>query len=222
MVVVACRVFIDGIVGFGIDLPLHGVEVVGVDAIVTLVFVSQTIETNILLLTCTAFVGERIDHGLLAGHTSPSGLGIGGGGADGHTAFVEFLAVLQHVFADVAKVDVEVTSVVFAVRSVDERVEHPELDVLDVAGLEVAGVHLSHHTSPAFLWVVQLGICVHVGVEVVRTALIRIVCQVQDTQRVALSHVGVSVGIDLAHIDLAHIVVGELIQVALDVSWGEG
>ena len=62
-----------------------------------------------------------------------------------------------------------------------------------------------------------------VGVEVVRTWLGRIVGEVEHAQRVGGSAVGALLAQweELAHIDLTHIVIGQLCQVALDVSWCE-
>ena len=222
VVVVTSRVFVDRVVGCSIHLTLHRVEVVGIDAVVAFVSIIQSIQTDILLRACAALVGEGINDRLFAGHTSPKGFDVGGGTIDGHSAFVCLLPVFQHILADVAQVEVEVTAISFVVLGVDKRVEHPELDVLDVAGFEVAHVDFPHHASPTLLGVVQAGILVHVGVKVVRTAFAGVVSYVQDVQSVAFSLVGVAVGIDFTGINFAYVVVGELFQVTLDVCWREG
>ena len=64
-------------------------------------------------------------------------------------------------------------------------------------------------------------ILVQVCVEVVGTTFIGVVGQVEDVQRVALARVGVAVRIDLSDIDLTCIVVGQLVEVALDVVGGQ-
>ena len=64
-------------------------------------------------------------------------------------------------------------------------------------------------------------ILVQVCVEVVGTTFVGVVGQVEDVQRVALARVGVAVRIDLSDIDLTCIVVGQLVEVALDVVGGQ-
>ena len=62
-----------------------------------------------------------------------------------------------------------------------------------------------------------------VGVEVIRTALSGVVSEVEDRQGRddAIVAALVAVGVELVDQHLAHIVVGELLEVALDVGWGE-
>ena len=60
--------------------------------------------------------------------------------------------------------------------------------------------------------------------QVVRAALLRIVGEVQDGQRRGGAVIGalLTVGIELLHIDLTHIVVRQLLQITLDMRRCEG
>ena len=85
--------------------------------------------------------------------------------------------------------------------------------------LKVVGVQLTHHTAPALRGIGQRTVSVQVSGQVIGSALRRIVRQVQDGQRRGGTVIGalVAVGIKLRDIDLAHVVVGKLFKVALDV-----
>ena len=105
----------------------------------------------------------------------------------------------------------------------DEGIEHPELHILDVGLLEIVGVEAPHHTAPVLRGVVERTVVVEVGVEVVGSALVRVVGDVHHRERGGGTVVAalVAVGIELAHIDLTHVRVGEHRQVALDIRRGE-
>ena len=221
VVVVARRVVVEAVIDFGREFAAYLVQVVAIDFVGAFVCICKAVETDVLFLTSTAFVREGIDNALLGRHTSPGRFGIVREVADRHTAFVEFLSVLQHVFAHVAEVDDEVAAVFRVILRVDEGVEHPEFDVLDVGSLKVAVVEFTHHTTPTLAGVVQQTFGREVWIEVVWSTLTGVVRHVEHLERVAFALVRILVRIDLAHIDLADVVVGELVKVALDVSRGE-
>ena len=104
---------------------------------------------------------------------------------------------------------------------IDKWVHHPEFDVLDVCLLEVVLVEFAHHTAPCevFIALFELTVVFEVGIEVIRSALLRIVCQIEDVKRCRCSAIGAlaTVRIQLADIYLTHIVVGELVEVVLDM-----
>ena len=100
-----------------------------------------------------------------------------------HAALIEFLTVAEDVLAHFAEVDIEVATVVgrrSLLTGVDKGVEHPEFDVLDVGCLEVVGVQLSHHTAPMLLRIVECSVVVEVRIEVVRSALVGVIGEVED------------------------------------------
>ena len=109
---------------------------------------------------------------------------------------------------------------IFALVAVDEGVEHPKLDILDVGGLEVARVQFAHHAAPLRLGLVEASVEGEVGIEVVRATLVGIVSEVEDSKHRRLAAIVVLVALreELAGIDLAHVVVGELLQVAADMA----
>ena len=106
---------------------------------------------------------------------------------------------------------------------VDEGVEHPEFDVLDIHCLEVGVVHLAHHTAPLVGWAQEMTVGINVGGKVVGTTLVGIECQVEHVERrCRLVAVLSLLRIELAFVNLTHIVVRELFHVALDVAGSEG
>ena len=75
-----------------------------------------------------------------------------------HTALIEFLSIAQDILAHLTEVEVEVACIVGGITlltGIDEGVEHPELDILDVRLLEVGSFQLAHHTAPFRLWLAQ-------------------------------------------------------------------
>ena len=62
---------------------------------------------------------------------------------------------------------------------------------------------------------------VHISVKIVRSSFLGVISEVEHVQGIALSLIGVAVGIDFTHIHFADIVIGELVKVALDVARGE-
>ena len=111
----------------------------------------ESVEADVLFLTRAAGRVEGIGDGGLRRHASPDGFGkLRRVVIDGKSALVELLSVFQNVFADFSEVEIEVSveggSVV---TGFDEGVEHPELDVFDVGGLEVGVFQASHHAPPA-------------------------------------------------------------------------
>ena len=183
----------------------------------------EAVETDILTCARASFIIERVGDAGAGGHASPYGRGvIGLVVVDGQSALVELLAILEHVLAYLTEVDVEFATVALVVARVDEGVEHPELDVFEVLRLEVGVVHLAHHAAPVLLRGQESAVCVKVGVEVVGSSLGGIIGQVQHVQRSGLL-VGVLflVGVEVALEDLADVVVGELVEVALDVGGRE-
>ena len=73
---------------------------------------------------------------------------------------------------------------------------------------------------PPHFVLVEASVEGEVGIEVVRTTLVRIVGKVEDGEHRRLAAIVVLVALreELAGIDLAHIVVGELLQVAADMA----
>ena len=106
---------------------------------------------------------------------------------------------------------------------IDEGVHHPELDILDVSRLEVAGVEFTHHTSPMALRVVERAVGREIGVEVIRASLVRIIRKAEGRyrRRSAVVRTLLAVRIKFAHIHFAQVVVRQLVEVALYVSWSE-
>ena len=99
-----------------------------------------------------------------------------------------------------------------------ERVHEPEFDVLDVGGLEVVHVEFPHHSAPSFVWLQQMSVSIERRVEVVGSAFVGIVCQVEDAECGGVLVVDAFVGIKFRNGHFPDIGAGELLEVALDVS----
>ena len=189
--------------------------------------VVQTVQAQVLLHARTAFVVEGVCYAVGLGHIAPCGLlHIVHVSVYGQSALVCLLAVLEDVLAYLAEVEIQVAAQ-FLLRGpvaflVEERVHQPEFDVLDVLCLEVGIVHLAHHAAPALFGGEQVALCIHLGGEVVGTALLWIERHVQYAQRgVAVVGRLRLVGIQFQFVDGTDVVVGQLVQVALDVAGGE-
>ena len=107
----------------------------------TLLLVGQTIEACILLLACTRLCREGVCHSGLCRNLAPLGRRVRLTAVDRHSALIEFLSVEEYVLADITKVDIHiaahVSDVVIGVLALDEGVEHPELDILNIGSLKV-------------------------------------------------------------------------------------
>ena len=142
-----------------------------------------------------------------------------GRAVDGEPALIELLTVFEDVFGDFSEIDIEIASssrfpTLFLV---DERVEHPKLYILDIGSLEVVGVKAPHHAAPVLCGVVEGSVVVEIGIEVVRTTLVRVVGDVHTRQCRRGSRVAtlIAVRVELPDVDLAHVRIGEHVQVAL-------
>jgi len=69
---------------------------------------------------------------------------------NGQSAFIEFFAVFEDVFADLSEVEIEVAREGrrIVLRG-DERIHQPKFDVADVRRFEVRNVNLAHHAAPS-------------------------------------------------------------------------
>ena len=225
MVVIIGRVLLQLGIGIGIHLALHLLEELHVGRERSLVGTVQSVQSHVLHLACIAVIVEGVGHaGAVVGHASPYGRGVVLLVAvDGHSALEVFLAILEDVLAHLTEVDVQHASQVAAlVARIDVGVHHPELDVLDVLCLEVRVVQLAHHAAPPLLRVQQVSLLVHLCGEVVGAALVGVVGQVEHLER-GSTRVTVLrlLRVEFAFIYLAHVVVRELFQVALDVAGRE-
>ena len=209
-----------------VHLALYLVEI-GRAIELLLLGIGETIEADILQGTAATGGGEGIGHGALSRYLAPLGVGEAVAAIHWHAALIELLAVSEDVLAHLAQVDVEVAAIAIGIgllTAIDEWVEEPELDVLHVGLLEVVGVESAHHATPVLQRVRQGSVLLQVvDIEVVRTTLVRIVGDVHGVHRARLRAVGLSLAQweELSHIDRSHVVVAQLVVVALDVSWRE-
>ena len=137
--VVGCRAFAEAVAD---DVQ------VGVGEEAALVFIVQAVISDVLVLAGFRYVAECPYDVLHSRHAAPDGgVHIDHFRGGGQAVFIELASVAEDVFRDVAQVDVQLTGVVL-VFFVGEGVHQPELDVFDVSGLKVGGLHPAHDTSP--------------------------------------------------------------------------
>ena len=184
VVVVACRVCHNAVEDLGRYLALDLLQVLLIGGIELFLLGGEAVKAYVLSHARAGFIIKSVGHTGAYWHASPHGLGVVRRVVvEGQTAFIEFLTVLEHVLADLPEVDVEFAAITLVVARVDERVEHPEFDVLDVLRLEVGVVELTHHTAPVLLWILQASVGVEVGVEVVSTSFGGVVGEVEHVER---------------------------------------
>ena len=226
VVVVAGRVvapgFDDTVVGDDAAVH-HRVEPLLIRPELPLLVIGKAVETHILQLSGTGGGGEGVGLCGLHRDLTPLGRHEVAGAVNRHTALIELLTIAQDILRDLTEVEVEVAAVVgggAVLTGVDEGIEQPELDVLDVRLFEVVGLKIAHHTAPLRLGLTERTVAVEVARQVIRSALRGVVGQVQHLESRGGAVVGalVAVGIELLHIDLTHIVVRQLVEVALDVA----
>ena len=159
-------------------------QIVGVEAELSLFLIVETIQADILMGSRSGFVVEGIGHAAAVGNASPiSFCEVLRITVNRHTAFEVFLAVLEDILGHFAQVEVEVAAVIARkVALVDERVHHPELDVFDVLCLEVGIVEFAHHAAPSLFRMLQVSVLVNICREVVGATFFGIEGKVQDVQ----------------------------------------
>ena len=129
---------------------------------------------------------------------------------DRQSVLEELLFILQYVFRYLTQVKIQVAPCGLAV--VDKRVEHPEFDVFDIRRLEVALVYLAHHAAKTFFRVLQCPVRVNVvGIQIIRTTLLRIVSHVQNRQRIALAHALLPLREQLSRLDGTDIMIVQIL-----------
>ena len=124
----------------------------------------QAIEAEVLPFARGDIVVEGAYNLLGDRHPPPGGIvraAVGAGGAR-QAVFEEEAGIPQHIFGDIAEVDVQVALSAFVVRvgigraqGIQEGAQQPEFEEFDIGRLEVVGGQGPSDTSPAGLWVPQ-------------------------------------------------------------------
>ena len=227
VVVIAGRVAAPGaqhaVVG---DDAANLVEPLLVGSVLALLAIGQSVQAYVLQRARATGGGKGIGLRGLHRNLTPLGGLVRGRAVDWHTALVEFLTVAQHVFRHLAEVDVQLAGMTRGrslLTGVDVGVEQPELHIFYISLLKVGGLQTAHHAAPLLGWLHQRAVGIELRGEVVGAAFLRIVSQVQHRQRRDGTIEGrlVAVRIELFHVDLADVVVAELVEVALDVRGGK-
>ena len=119
--------------GDGVEALLQAADVVAVAGELELVVVGQPVKADVLDDARLRVVVERVGERVLRRHASPHRLAqVLVVAVDGYAVLVALEAVLEDVLGDFTQVDVQVAALGVGVVGVEEGVEEPELDVLDV------------------------------------------------------------------------------------------
>ena len=166
---------------------------------------------------------ECVCQGVLTRHATPVGLGkplvIA---VNGKSVLVALKSILKYVLADLTQVEIQVAAIGVGIVGVKERIHQPELDVLHVVGVKVGVVHLAHYAAPALLGVEKVALVVDVlCVKVIGAALAGIEREVEGLYPVGLAILKLAVGEQLGHGDFAHVGVGHLFGIVLQIA-GDG
>ena len=157
MVVITCRIGKDAVEHRLVHLALNLVEISTLVEFL-LLGISQSVETHILQGSAATGGSKGIGHGALGRNLTPLGIGVALAAIYRHATLIEFLAITQDILAHLAQVDVEIATIIGSISlfaGIDERIEHPELDVFDVCLLEIVGIQLTHHSAPVALRILQ-------------------------------------------------------------------
>ena len=187
-----------------------------------LLLVSKSVKTNILFQSRAWGCGKGIGLCCLYRNLSPLCVCETACSVDRHTALIEFLAVTQHILAHLTKVNIKVATVwrgITLLATIYKWVKEPELHIFYIRRLEIIDVELAHHTAPFISRTWHRTVWIDSGWEIIWTALCWVIRQVKYRQRWCCSIICalVSVRIQLTNIYLTHIVVWQLLQVALDM-----
>ena len=231
MIVVAGRVverregiFLHSGNGFGREGAAKLVEIVGVGVEHELIVVAQTVKTNVLIAARFVGIVESVGEGVFGADAAPhGGAGAVGSAVVGQTVFVRFQTIFENIFREFAKVEIEVATFVVGVLGIEEGVEHPELNVFDVALLEVGVIESAHDAAPTFFGIGEIAFGGDVdGVEVVGAAFVGVEGEVEGLDGGGFAVGDLAVRIELARGDFADVGVGELFQVAFDIAGRKG
>ena len=177
-----------------------------------LLIVGKAVVSHILTPSRAGCGGKGIGLCCLLRYLSPLGGGEVITSVNRHSALIEFLSVAEDILAHLTQVDIQVAAIVGGIAlltGIDEGVEHPELNIFYVGLFEVGRVQLSHHASPFRLWLAQCSVGIKVQGEVIWSALLGVIGQVEHIQLRGGTIIVrlLPVGIELLDIDLTHIVV---------------
>ena len=136
----------------------------------------KTIQTDILQLPVLGV--ERIPRALRARHTAPYGrIHLRQITIHRHTVLEELFLILQDILGNLTQVKIKVATLGGLV--INERIQQPELDVLIIGGLQIAGFDLPGNTAPTPLRIAQRPVRVDViRVQIVRATFVGIKSQV--------------------------------------------
>ena len=208
-------------------LTLDSVQIILIGTKRFLLIIGQSVVSHILQRARSTGSGKSIGDGRLRRNLSPLGCRKTVAAIHRHTTLIEFLSVTEDILTDISQVDIQIATItagLVGIPGIDKRIEQPELYILNIGSLEVAGIQLPHHTAPSPLRVRQCTITIQVHIQIIRTTLTGVIRQIQDRQGSSGSIIItlVTIRVKFLHVYLSHIVVGELVKITLDMTGREG
>ena len=130
---------------------------------------------------------------------------------------------MEHIFGNLTQVQIEIASIIISVGfsiGIDERIKQPELYIFYICPFEIIGIKLSHQSSPMPFRIGKRTVVVQIGIKIIGTTLVRIIGQIEYIQcrRRAIIVANIFLRIEFARCNLTDIMVGKLLQIALQMS----
>ena len=144
---------------------------------ILLFFGGKSVQTHVLQFACSLGIVEGIGERGFARHLTPNGLlDVGIVAVIRQSVLITFESVFEHILAQFAEVEIEVSAFFVIGFFVEEGVEHPELYVFDIRKFEIGLVEFAHNTTPSVFGVGKCAVAIQsLGIEVIRATLIGIV-----------------------------------------------
>ena len=152
---------------------------------IALLLGGQSIESHVLFRACTCLIGESDYSAGSTWNQSPYGAFYLAGLRliQWQSVLKTLLTIAQNILTHITQVNIQVTTCVSCIGVRQEWIHQPELYVFYIGFLKVRIIQLTHDTTPAVLWIGQFTIrAYHISRDIIRTALIGIITQVQHRQ----------------------------------------
>ena len=199
----------------GRQLATQCIDIIFIRAELILIVVRQSIEAHILTFASTFRGIESIRQRRLLRYTAPNSLNhIREIVVNRQSVFIRLHAILEYVLANLAEIEIQVTTLGIVILHVEERAEKPELYILNVRLFKVRVVHLAHYATPPTFGEQEPAIVGNViNIEVIWTSLFRIEREVESLNCRRFSVIDFLCGINFARSDFTDIRVRLLVKV---------
>ena len=116
---------------------------------------------------------------------TPLGGDIGLAAIHGHATLIKLLAITQDILTYLTEIKIQITAIITGstiLTGIDERIEQPEFDILDIGLFKVVSINLSHHSTPLGLGLTKRTIGIQVACQIIRATFLRIIGQIKHVK----------------------------------------